>query len=601
MNFLKLFKFKKLSTAFIVPTVSLIIVILSFSTFFSYLNQKKIIEEDILTINKDIQIFEKELLSKIDTLADFAIKPISIALYDLDTEGASLICDSLLKDKNLAFIEIIEGSAKDIKNSSPKPTISKRKDDVNKKSTIYNSDTLRNEILEKAIVNGKEYLGVMRIGVTNYYIDEKANLYKERVILSKNRLKKQIIIGILQILIISLLTFIIILLISKVTLKPLIEFTEKFILGAKGDLTTRVDITSEDELGLLGNEFNSFMSSLDTLIQHIKDLAITVESENTHISKVMDNIVNGKESGFFGESKEVSLNDGIIQLEHYTQAIMDDVRNQTAGSEESLAGLEEVSRTSNLMGENIASTQSSFKSALEKANTSVGDINSMTENMGEINGSVINTNKKILGLLELSKNIGNIITAINAISEQTNLLALNAAIEAARAGEAGKGFAVVAEEIKKLAEKTNDETYKIEEIIKNIQNEVNLVKTANDEVQEKVEVGKNINEKVKNKISEVIDITVNNNSDISNIATSVQEQILATNEVTIAVSDITDSSAQIEEKATINFNISKDISDILSEKLENLKEVASVANVLTEKTSTFKTTHQSDSKEIQDI
>jgi len=208
-----------------------------------------------------------------------------------------------------------------------------------------------------------------------------------------------------------------------------------------------------------------------------------------------------------------------------------------------------------------------------KAVGSMENVQMMIDKMQTISGSVQEAENKVGSLLALSQNIGNITTAITALADQTNLLALNAAIESARAGEAGRGFAVVSQEIKKLAEKTNEETSKIDAIIQNIQNEIKNVKGANDAVQHNVIEGIEISYQVNSSIDEIILVTNQNHENIEKIAYEIEEQVTATEEIMMAVASISQASAEIEESATENDNIAKEITKELSNKLERLTEV----------------------------
>ena len=259
--------------------------------------------------------------------------------------------------------------------------------------------------------------------------------------------------------------------ISK-AMKELIGVLER---GSKGDLTARVTITSNSELSIIGQKINELFEGIGKSLDKAKILSKNVELEMQDLNDTMIAVVG-----------DASSDEGIIKLNEYISKVLDNVRNQTASSQESLAALQEISATVQNMNTYIDNTVKGFQNTLELSTESFEKINNMSDSMNEINDSVNITNTEIEGLKKLSDNIGQILTAITGIAEQTNLLALNAAIEAARAGDAGRGFAVVADEIRKLAEQTNKETGKIESLIGTIQTGVEKVKESGNDVKVKV-------------------------------------------------------------------------------------------------------------------
>nr|MBP6409302.1 hypothetical protein [Fusobacteriaceae bacterium] len=211
-----------------------------------------------------------------------------------------------------------------------------------------------------------------------------------------------------------------------------------------------------------------------------------------------------------------------------------------------------------------------FKKSLEISHSSTSDIKKMSQSMGEITESVNETNQEIDKLNDISNNIGQIIISINGVAEQTNLLALNAAIEAARAGEAGRGFAVVADEIRKLAEQTNRETKKIEGLIDSIQNSVEKVKESGEGVKTKVDEGLKLSKLAEVSITQISELTDKNALEINDIVTSVKEQSAASQEITIAISTITNNSTEIETLSVETSSISKEIKEILVNKQKDV-------------------------------
>ena len=413
---------------------------------------------------------------------------------------------------------------------------------------------------------------------TGFYIDE----IDEQIKVSENRKNDifkidttlTIIKSIVVILLISLVTSIIF---SKVTnnVKRILEVLEK---GASGDLTSQIESHLNNELGLISNRINEFFFSIGNSINQAKSLSDNVREEMRLLAQTMEIIVKGNYN-----------TNGIIQLNDSISKVLDNVRNQTASSEESLAALEEITSTIQNMTLYIDSTAMGFKDTLKLSSESFNKIQEMSESMQEIDISVDRTNIEIDGLKNLSSNIDQILNSITGIAEKTNLLALNAAIEAARAGEAGKGFAVVADEIRKLAEQTNKETSKISTLINTIQNRVETVKNGGEQVKKNVLTGTLLASTSREDMINISNLTNKNNEEISEISTSSKEQSIAVREVTQAISIITDSSTEIESLCVETTKISGLIKETLEEKLNLVNKLFISAKKLKDDLDFFKT------------
>lgn len=349
---------------------------------------------------------------------------------------------------------------------------------------------------------------------------------------------------------------------DKKIIKPIKNINLLIKEMTNGNLTVSCDYKANDELGELSDSFNAFSDNMRGVISHMMTSAIEVGERNEEMIIDFTNIVE--------DNSALSIS----KLKDAISDTMDNIRNQTASTQQTLAGVEEVAATADSMKENVDENLNIASISMNLANEGVEDMGALTQKINEISFKVMETNDRVDQLVNLSSHIGNITVAITTLAEQTNLLALNAAIESARAGEAGRGFAVVAQEIKKLAEKTNDETIKIDNIVNEINSEIENLKGLTDAVKTNVMVGLELNEKASNKISSIKDSINKSANMIKEVSVGVEEQKLATEEISRAVSVISDNATEIESKETSNFEVAEGISENLTNKLTLLRTLS---------------------------
>ena len=212
----------------------------------------------------------------------------------------------------------------------------------------------------------------------------------------------------------------------------------KDIASGDGDLTKRIQKTSNDELGDVVDWFNQFV---DKLHNSITDVVKSIEPL-TSLSADLGSLTS--------ETLSISAN----QNEATEQVSL--------VVEEMVSSVKAVSNNANSASEAANEADKAAKDGRDIVTKTVASINGLAEEV-ERAGEVIRKLEADTG------NVGTILDVIKGIAEQTNLLALNAAIEAARAGEQGRGFAVVADEVRTLASRTQDSTQEIQKVIEELQ------------------------------------------------------------------------------------------------------------------------------------
>jgi methyl-accepting chemotaxis protein len=259
--------------------------------------------------------------------------------------------------------------------------------------------------------------------------------------------------------------------------RPLVATAGALEQIAAGDLTKRVEVESQDEIGFVGECVNKLASSLQEVVKKIVGSSQELASSSEELSSTAKEMAQSAE-GTTQQSATVA-----------------------AAAEEMSTNMRTMAASTEEMSSNIKTVAA----AVEELTASVSEIARSAESSSGVAGQAADlatvSNQKVQQLGQAADEIGKVIDVIQDIADQTNLLALNATIEAARAGEAGKGFAVVATEVKELAKQSAAATDSIRQRIQGMQGSTSDTVKAIAEISSAI---KNVND-VARSIAQMVD------------------------------------------------------------------------------------------------
>ncbi len=314
--------------------------------------------------------------------------------------------------------------------------------------------------------------------------------------------------------------------------------------------------TCNDEIGDMAEAIISMKRALRDIVSQLKNSADTLAASSEELT------ANSEQSAQAANQITTSISD---MAEGATKQLA--TANETSAVVEQMsAGLEQVAASTNHVAEQSAQTA-------EKAQEGGHAVEKAVKQMDHIEDTVNTSAKVVAKLGERSKEIGQIVDTISGLAGQTNLLALNAAIEAARAGEQGRGFAVVAEEVRKLAEQSQEAAKKIAELIGEIQEDTGKAVVAMADGTREVRTGGEVVNAAGLAFQEIVRL-------VSQVSGQVKEISAATQQVAGGSQQIVGSVKKIDALSKASAGESQSVSAATEEQLASMEEIANSSQAL---------------------
>ncbi len=479
--------------------------------FYSFLNSGK---KYSLDIDNDVTLNKLTLFINYRTSDGKSVAGIGMGINQV----SELVKNYTIGEQGLAFLTDQEGKIQihpnnEVKSGTSLSALFDNEVQVN----LLNKDKIN---IIKTSVNGGRFLAAKFIPSLNWFVV--IEIPTTEIFTPINNTSMQLVF---MNIIVAVILIAIGLWVALGVARPIVRASNMLsdIASGVADLTKQMKVDTQDEVGKLASSFNSFVGQLQSLIT-------TIASNSQDVNRIAQNLATSSNS-----------------TQRNTEEQQQSVDMIATAMNEMGATVHEIARNANETANAAKQSSTETSSSQEIVRTSIEGINSLFGKMQSAS-EVIETLAQDVG------EISSVLEVIRGISEQTNLLALNAAIEAARAGEQGRGFAVVADEVRTLAQRTQESTEEINNMIQKLQGGAKDAVTAMDEGIETAKFSVENADKAGESLNSIIE-SIGNISDLSiQVATATEEQSSVVEELNshiLNIKNMSDSTA-IESK---NINV----------------------------------------------
>ncbi|PEW07253.1 methyl-accepting chemotaxis protein [Bacillus cereus] len=356
--------------------------------------------------------------------------------------------------------------------------------------------------------------------------------------------------------------------------KPIqqIDIKLKELASQEGDLTARLQVTSNDEIGAIATSFNEMLENLQHIINRVQKTSVEVQTASENMLE-----------------KTTTSREATIQVQGSMSHLNVSIQSQTSSMEESSTAMDDMSVSVQRIAASASSVAELAVATSEHANDGSTVIQKSVSQMTTIHEAVNATSEVVERLITHTKYIDTAVQSISNIAEQTNLLALNASIEAARAGEQGKGFAVVADEVRKLAEQSKTAATDINHLLHQIQNDTETASSLMAQGRSEAFEGITVIREAGNSFTTIVEQVNKVSTQMQDISATAEEMAASAEEMNASLNNIASISNEVSSETATTAQFAEKKVIIMNEMTETAKQMKQTVEGLDQLVSHFKT------------